>query len=219
MIATRLLPRSALRRAGVVMLALLLQACASLPQSGNRPDDWPQIARQLQALQQWRIQGRLGVQTATQGGSLELYWRQQGEKYTIRLIAPLGQGAVSLSGDADEVVARLANGQQFRGQPEALMQQHFDVAAPVSSLPYWLRGLPAPGSQADNIRWNAQQRIHRLTQNGWQVEMQDYRAVGDYLLPHKFYLEPVASAQQADGGDTSVKLVIRQWYTASADKS
>lgn len=208
-----------MRHAAVCMLVFLINACASLPQPGDQPDNWPQIARQLEALQQWRIQGRLGVQTATRGGSLDLYWRQQGETYTIRLIAPLGQGAVSLNGDADEVVARLANGQQFRGKPEALMQQHFDVAVPVSSLPYWLRGLPAPGSQADSISWNAQQRIHRLAQNGWQVEMQDYRPVGDYLLPHKFYLEPTASALQADGGDTSVKLVIRQWFTVSADET
>lgn len=210
--------RGAWRLARVVCTVVLLPACASLPQTADQPGNWPQTVQRLQSLQHWRLSARLAVQTVNQGGSLDLYWAQQGEDYRIRLIAPLGQGAAVLQGNADSVTARLAGGERFQGRPETLMQQHFGVAVPVTSLVYWLRGLPAPDTPPRQLGWNGQQRLHHLVQNGWRIEMQDYKPVAGRLLPHRFYLEPLASAQQADGGDTSVRLVIRQWLAAGPDK-
>lgn len=200
----------ALRHAGLICALLATGACSTVPDEPALLQTREQIEKR-QALQQWRLNARLGVQSATEGGSLDMFWTQRGERYQIRLVAPLGQGALLLEGDASQVSARLASGERLQGEPGQLLQQHFGVAVPVASLRYWLRGLPAPDTPLQNVERNAAQQLQRFTQHGWKVELRDYRKIADVMLPHRFYLEPLDAASAADGGDTSVRLLVQQW--------
>ncbi len=80
-----------------------------------------------------------------------------------------------------------------------------EIQFPVSGLRYWIRGIPAPGGNARLLGWNEQGRLHRLEQDGWRVEMRNYRDVGDYRLPGKVFIK------RGEEDPVDVRLVIRQW--------
>jgi hypothetical protein len=44
---------------------------------------------------------------------------------------------------------------------------------------------------------------------GWRVEMNKYRKVNEFELPHAFYLE------REEGSELSVRLLVRRWQPQS----
>lgn len=200
-------------------LVLALASCGSLPVTRTtEPDDWAQTRASLSELKRWHVVARLAIQTETQGGSLDMFWSQADQQFTIKLIAPLGQGAMQLKGNADWVVAKLADGSQLQGKPDELMRQYFEVSLPVDALGYWLRGMTMPAHEVNSPVWNGDKHLHTFIQHGWRVEMLQYRPVDGYQLPHRFYLEPInASEGSADGsGQTSVRVIISRWQLVPA---
>lgn len=191
----------------MAMLLSLVSACAGLqPQQIQQPSDWPQRLAHNEALQAWELQARLGVQTATDGGSFDMFWQQSPDKYSIRLIAPMGQGAVLINGDSDGVSVRTADGRQrFDSDGDRLFAEATGIELPLAGLKDWLRGLPMQQLAADRLSWNEQGQLYRLTQHGWNVEMNRYRNVGAYELPHKFYIE------NEDRPELAIRLVILRW--------
>ncbi len=188
----------------LVVLLIVLAGCAGrVEEDSAMPAGWMQHHDQHAALQSWRLAGRMAVQTAESGGSLDVFWSQQGEDFTIRLVAPMGKGAMMMRGNAGRVVARLANGEQVAGEPSALLADAFGVAVPVAELSWWLRGI-ASDSAYRNASWDSQGRLFKLSQQGWKVELREYQPAGDYVLPTRYYLEPV-------DGETSIRFVVRQW--------
>jgi outer membrane lipoprotein LolB len=195
------------RFAFIILLPVMLASCAGLqPQVEQQPADWPERLAHNSALRSWELQGRLGVQTAKEGGSFDLFWEQAPDAYKIRLLAPMGQGAMLISGDADGVSVKTADGQErFDQDADRLFAEATGIQLPLTGLKDWLRGMPMQQLATDRIRWNEQGQLYRLTQNGWKVEMNRYRDVDGYELPHKFYIE------REDRPELAIRLVILHW--------
>ncbi|MND01335.1 Outer-membrane lipoprotein LolB precursor [compost metagenome] len=68
-----------------------------------------------------------------------------------------------------------------------------------------MRGLPHPG-KTEHLGINDQGRLDGLTQDGWQVEYQEYRPGDEPVLPGRMSLE---------NGNLRVRLVISEWTTAT----
>lgn len=201
---------AACRTLFISALVLFMTACSVVPiQDSPQPDNWQHTHQHHLQLKHWQISARMAVQTSIQGGSVDVFWKQQGDSFEIRLLAPFGQGAMQLKGNAQWVHATFANGQQLQGKPAELMQQHFDISVPVASLVYWLRGVAAAGDYS-TARWNEQGQLYKLQQQGWQVEMYQYQLLGEYALPHKFYLEDISNPEN------TVRLIIRRWQIAAS---
>ena len=200
--------RSEIRPAPVLLLVcfyLLLNACAVVPElRTGQPENWQTFTQQQAGLDSWKLTARMGVQTSLQGGSVDVFWRQQQETFDIQLNAAMGQGAMRLQGNSDQVKAQLADGEVVYGRPQDLMQQAFDVSLPIDALVYWLRGL-ARAEDYSTAVWDEDGHLHQLQQDGWRVEMSRYQKQGDYTLPKKFYLESL------DDPDTSIRVIIRNW--------
>jgi outer membrane lipoprotein LolB len=195
-------------RIAILTISLsMLVSCAGLqPQIAQQPSDWPQRLAQNSALQSWELQGRLGVQTATEGGSFDLFWEQTPAAYRIRLIAPMGQGTMLISGDDNGVSVRMADGQErFDQDADRLFAETTGIRLPLAGLKDWLRGLPMQQLASDQISWNQQGQLYKLVQDGWKVEMNRYRDVDGYDLPHKFYIE------REDRPELAIRLVILSW--------
>jgi len=196
-------------------LILLLASCASLTEQViQRPADWEQRLQHNQQINDWTIKARLGVQTETEGGSFDVFWQQLAEAYDIRLIAPMGQGAVRITGDKGGVTIRSADGTtEYSEDADALFASMTGMSLPVTGLHDWLRGLPIQGEAIQHISWNEQGQLYKLEQTGWRIEMNRYKTVGHYELPHAFYLE------REDRPELSVRLLIREWRPAPASTS
>ena len=192
------------------VLISLLASCASVSEQVlQKPADWEQVLQQHQKINDWQIKARLGVQTETEGGSFDVFWQQLADTYNIQLVAPMGQGAVNINGDQDGVTIRLANGQsEYSRDADDLFAAMTGLSLPVNGLQDWLRGMPIQGEDIQTEIWNEHGQLYKLEQNGWRVEMNRYKVVAGYELPHAFYLE------RPDRPELSVRLLVREWLPA-----
>jgi len=188
-------------------LVSILASCASVSeQVSQQPADWETRLQQHQQINDWTIKARLGVQTEFEGGSFDVFWQQLADAYEIRLIAPMGQGAVQITGDNGGVTISLADGQtEYSQDADALFASMTGLSLPVSGLQDWLRGMPIQGEEIQNISWNEHGQLYKLEQRGWRIEMGRYKAIAGYDLPHAFYLE------REDSPELSVRLLVREW--------
>jgi outer membrane lipoprotein LolB len=188
----------------------ILASCASISEQVlDRPEDWEARLQQHQQIEDWTIRARLGVQSETDGGSFDVFWQQVADAYEIRLIAPMGQGAVLINGDSNGVKISLADGRtEYSNDADELFSSMTGLSLPVNGLQDWLRGMPIQGEEIQYISWNEPGQLYKLEQSGWQVEMSRYKAVADYELPHAFYLE------REDQPELSVRLLVREWLPA-----
>jgi outer membrane lipoprotein LolB len=82
-----------------------------------------------------------------------------------------------------------------------LFEQQLGSRLPVSSLYYWIRGLPVPGIEAQK-QLDAFHRITVLSQQGWRIEYSRYSSINQIDLPSKMILNNSA---------LNVKIIINQW--------
>ena len=168
------------------------------------PPGWGQAKRQRQAIRSWELRGRLGVQTAETGGSFDLNWRQSGDEYSIRLLAPMGRGVMQIAGDSRSATVRQADGKsRIIDDPGALFESVLGVPLPVSALRDWVRGLPAHELSPGARHWNADGLLDTLEQDGWHVELSNY--LGTPALPHKIHVT------RTDDDELDVRLALRRW--------
>ena len=194
----------------VSILISILAACASISEQVlERPADWEARLQRHQQINDWMIKARLGVQSETEGGSFDVFWQQIADTYDIRLIAPMGQGAVLISGDNAGVTISLADGQtEYSQDADQLFTSMTGLSLPVNGLQDWLRGMPIQGEEIHNISWNEHGQLYKFEQRGWRVEMNRYKIIAGYELPHAFYLE------REDRPELSVRLLVREWQPA-----
>ncbi len=202
------------RALGALLLLSLLQGCQifSAPEeccevTGPAADPegaWLIHQQQVAAIETWTLDGKLGVRTPEDSGSLRLNWRQQPAHYLIRATDPLGRQLALLEGNDKGVLLTQGEQRLYAQSPEALLAAQLGWPLPVSDLLYWVRGLPAPG-EPELIGLNAMGQLDLLSQHGWQLTFDQYHALGHFPpLPTRI------SATQPDSG-LKLKLIIYNW--------
>lgn len=194
----------------LLCLLLALGGCTSLPPPVADPEGvWQRYQRQLAAIDHWHLSGRIAIQTEDEGWSATIDWRQQAERYTIRLFGPLGQGSVLLQGDAGRVVLQSGDEPPVESDdPEWLLYRQLGWRVPVRALRYWARGLPAPGRVVGR-RLNAQGYLAELEQAGWSITFHDYAPAGDgTTLPERVFIH---------NHKARVRLIVGRWEMARKD--
>lgn len=185
-----------------------LAACSTMPKP-SEPDMsdraqtlWVQHQEEIASFAQWNIKGRAALRSESDNWSATLTWKQDDDAYHVRLLGPFGQGAVKIDGNKDSVSVHIA-GQQavVASDAEALLSQHLGWTVPVASLPYWLRGLPAPG-QIDALALNESGALEQLNQQGWQIDYSAYRPLRGANVPRKIQIE---------NESLRLKLVLDRW--------
>jgi outer membrane lipoprotein LolB len=185
---------------------MLLAACSYLPElTTTMPENWQDTLAHRHQIGSWKLQGRLGVQTEDNGGSLDLFWDQKDDSYSIRLIAPMGQGTILIKGNGQGVHIKTADGEQYAENADALLASSLGVKLPVTGLRDWLRGLPMENKPIVKQSWDRHGQLYQLVQDGWNVEMSNYKKVGNYQLPHNFFLT------RDDRPELGIRLLIRRW--------
>lgn len=196
---------SAFRPALWLLLPLLLSACARQPVAPppDKASTWVAHRAQLSGVRAWDLRGRIAVKLERDAFSATLHWRQDGPRYTLRVIAPLGRGTFELAGTPEGVELRTADNRVLRAMdPEALLRENLGWELPVSGLRWWVRGLPRPGVATARLDVNDAGWLTALAQDGWSVTYQEHSAESALMLPAKMSLE---------NGPVRVRLVIAQW--------
>lgn len=194
------------RLAIAASVALLLASCAALapaPPESARDRAWQSRRAVLAEVSHWRALGRVSVQTPGQALHAGLVWDQEGERYRVRLLGPLGQATAEIAGGNDEVTLRTSRGEQYRASdPESLMAQNLGWWVPVRGLRHWLLGRDDPGEGVGSAELDPEGRPLGFTQGGWAIRYLDYGPGTPVALPGRVELER---------DDVRVRVLINRW--------
>lgn len=184
----------------------MLAGCATGPRAvpDERDDAWQQNRARLSALDQWRAEGRMAVNAANDGGQAHFTWREtEGDRYSLRLGGPWGQGAARLAGTGSRVELLAADGRRFVG-PDAreLLIAVYGWDIPVSALRQWLVGLPTENSEYRLDRFG---RVVSLQWRDWSLEYRRYRQHDGLDLP------AVIVAERAGDG-LWLRVAVDRWH-------
>ena len=191
------------------MLVAGVAGCADLAlvAPGVKPAEaaWDARLEDLYQLNQWSIHGHLAVQAGGEGWSATLNWEQDHQDYTLRFIAPLGQGTYQLSGEEGNVKLVTADNKEYRAtDAERLMQDNLGWNVPLHGLKYWVRGAPEPGVATDNLLLDEQGRMTDLQQSGWRISISRYGEFNGKELPSKLFMQ---------NDRFQLRLVVLDWKT------
>ena len=149
----------------VLMFALILTGCASLPAPSPNATAAP-VDRELT--------GRLSVHyrdTATDHEETTFAnfdWAERGKNVQLSLFDPLGQTVARIDSDPANSVLILRDGRRFSGAtPEALTREALGWTLPVRGLVAWLEGRPAQASSA--ISASATGTGRQIAEDGWTI--------------------------------------------------
>lgn len=196
-----------MRRCGPALLGLLLGACAGVPTDPGQRDlgsaPWEGHRAAVDRLQRWSLRGRVALHTPEAGWQAGLVWTQMASGYSLRIMAPLGQGTYGLDGGLTEVALRTPDNRiHVARDPEALLQRNLGWSLPVSGLHYWVRGIPDPRADIDSLGTDASGRLTELQQSGWHIRVREYGRYQGLDLPKRIFL---------DTEKFKVRIAIERW--------
>ena len=154
-----------------------------------------QKPEQPKKLENFNITGKIGVTTpgkdnsGNQGGSAFYAWGQQNDRFAIELIGALGIGKTNIeyNGQSATLVSE-KTGTLTAADPETLLKKATGWQAPISQMPYWISGRPAPSDSAPQL--DDQNRLISSVNGEWQA---NFSYKGNDKLPNKI------SAVQSQG--------------------
>ena len=170
---------------------VITSGCQSLKTANatNQPTTTVQAqnADQPEKLESFNITGKIGVTAAandtsgTQGGSAFYAWGQQNDRFAIELIGALGIGKTNIeyNGQTATLVSE-KTGTLTADDPETLLKKATGWQAPISQMPYWVSGRPAPSDSAPKL--DAQNRLVSSVNGDWSAS---FTYKGNDKLPSK----------------------------------
>ena len=207
--------RSRLARRGLAELAWIVAVaviggCRTAPvQQPPAPtgQPWDVTRPELQAREHFALKGRVAVAAGKDGFNATLHWTQNGTRSQVSLEGPLGAGGVQITADGANLSIVNSHGDRLdsdAARAELVAKLGFDP--PLSSLRYWILGVPDPAMPSKETVDSQQQRLQGLEQDGWQIDYGGYMAgsagAGSAALPAKMTV-------QRSG--VRVRLVVDGW--------
>lgn len=160
------------------------------------------VAGQAAKVSSWDISGAMAARSKSKAWSASINWLQQGAgSYQIRLFGPLGSGTVMIQKQGGRITFRDGAKSSSSSNADQLLMQQTGVRLPVSSLYYWVRGIPAPGA-VQSAKKDKSQHLQLLRQSGYTIEYTGYTRVANIDLPSQIRLQ---------GNGIFIKLVIKRW--------
>ena len=187
-------------------MVTLLAACASTPQQVTTSADaflrnQAHLQRNAQ-IQQFSLQGRIGVQTNSKGFSGGLQWQHAIASDNISLYSPLGGQVAQITKSSNQITLTDANGKQLSAaNAETLTYNALGWSLPLTGLADWSLGRPSK-SPIQASTWDEQGLLTTLNQDGWKIEFSNYIEQNGYWLPGKIFLK---------SDQVNLKLLVEHW--------
>lgn len=158
--------------------------------------------KQLSKLNDFSLQGRIGIQTNPKGFSGSLIWQHGNNHDEIALYSPLGSQVASINRTPAQITLLDSSGKSYQAaDAETLTEEVLGWRLPLKGLSDWALGRPT-ASPIQHSAWNAQGQLTQLKQDGWTIEFDNYQQQGNYTLPGKIYLKST---------QLNLKLLVEKW--------
>ena len=173
---------------------LAMTGCQTLTQK-------PSLTTPSQGVNQFNLQGKIGVKTPEQSGSAFFTWVQEQEKFDIELSGILGIGKTQITGQPGQVKLNSAKtGEITAATPEELLKRATGWQAPITHIVNWVQAKPATLNA--KIEKDDQKRISQINEDGWNVNL-SYNGTAN--LPNKLILQQ----QLESGKENRITMVIQ----------
>lgn len=161
-----------------LLSSLLLSACSTVPTEPITV--YSNKARHdLYKLTHWSFEGRLAVTSPKDSWSANIVWKHSPAEDKLKLVGPLGQGAVIIQLKGNKVIIDRGGGDvRWSEHPEEFVNQELGMFVPVQSLRYWVIGLPEPSIEF-------QEMGEGFSQAGWLTEFKQMQSVDNQSMPKK----------------------------------
>ncbi len=189
---------------------LTIFGCSATPVVLPEFVDWTTRKISLQKMDKWEFAGRIVINSGSEGFTGRVRWHQDGDYYSAILSGPFGSNAIHIDGAG--VKASLID---KRGDVISLADAENDLnarygwAIPITSLRFWILGIPDPTVPAE-VELNKNQQLNFLRQRGWDVAIDLYASVDGQLMPKRL---------KASMNDNQVRVFIDKWsfYSEKSD--
>lgn len=205
----------------LIIAGLLMSSCASVNTSSGTVDkntappataEVPTIPPEAQQHQDqiakvidFKIEGRMGVQSEGYGVSGNIHWAHSPANDVIDLYSPLGNKIAAIVKNTDGASLTSQNGKTIKAEDaETLTQLTLGWRLPFSKLSDWIVGRPANGV-VTAFTWDNKGYLSKFTQDGWEVSYMQYQNESQAALPSKINLR---------NPKMNVRLVIERWDTS-----
>lgn len=190
------------------LIATALSVIACVHQPGvTPPPNLRAHQQELQTINNWQLNGKLGIRTPDDSGSASLKWVQQETNYQLNLSGPLGQKRMIITGQPGKVRMEQTGEPAYEAEtPEELIEEQLGWTLPVTQLAYWVRGVPAPKGRITRLEQSGDGLIALLQQGEWLITYSNY---SDQTFNDKNLALPGRIIAEYQG--VRLTLVIRQW--------
>lgn len=138
-------------------------------------------------LENFTINGKIGIttpataQAPAQAGSAFYAWGQQGDRFAIELVGALGIGKTNIeyNGQTATLVSE-KTGSMTASSPDDLLKKATGWQVPISQLPYWISGKPAPSDSGQQV--DEAGRLVAAVNGDWTA---NFTYEGTKTLPNK----------------------------------
>lgn len=156
-------------------------------------------------LDTFTINGKIGISTPAtaqapaQAGSAFYAWAQQGDRFAIELIGALGIGKTNIeyNGQTATLVSE-KTGSMTASNPDELLKKATGWQVPISQLPYWISGKPAPSDSGQQV--DEAGRLVAAINGDWTAS---FTYEGAKILPNKINV-------RSDQGHKVVMTIVHQ---------
>ena len=200
----------------------LMSGCATTPSAPPSPDSRPnystpsdlqivptkaqQHQQNLAHIVDFKINGRMGVQTQGYGVSGNIHWMHSKEKDAIDLYSPLGNKMAAIVKNADGASLTSQDGTTIKAQDaETLTELTLGWRLPLSKLSDWIVGRPAQGI-VSAFTFDEKGQASKFNQDGWEISYIQYQSESQPALPSKINLR---------NPKMNVRIIIESWDTSS----
>ncbi|AWL11499.1 Outer-membrane lipoprotein LolB [Saliniradius amylolyticus] len=168
------------------LFALLLSACATPPPKHSGSVDAERHQQRLNALTHWSLSGKLAYRGPEERFSANLNWQQWGPDYRFRLSTFIGTSLMDMQRRGKSVALTLDEQTYRHRHAGTLLENLTGWPIPVEQLPHWIKGSSMGAIERQISDNGLLQRLQSSTD--WQVTYDDYRQLGDYVLPYSLRL-------------------------------
>lgn len=170
---------------GVVVGLALLAGCSSYPTADRTVSEIMTARERLLSLHAFKLRGRMAFRQDDVNYPGRFVWDYRDRIHSLELVAPLGQGWLTLNSTPILATLETSTGLQVSDSSmDQLLQRVVGFDVPATLLRYWILGLPAPGYDYE-VTEGEGGVYSEIVQQGWKINCRNFEVNDGVWVPKR----------------------------------